>query len=259
MKRAYRLFRSFVESESKIRWIRRRIVNRMVRTQIEFAWKEFATRLPTEARINQEFDARHGTDTAEEIRLDDTGVSAEDASHGQTIYRPVWESEFHAALAILKISFEGFTFVDIGSGKGKMLMLAAEYPFARIVGVEYSPGLNAIAQRNLAIFHSATQRCSALEAILGNALEWDLPKGAVVCLVFNALDAETMRAFVKHVEGDLFSRAEPAYLIYCNLRHVEEIGDGLDGIFKLIRLIKTRRLVVFGNRAATVQFFSRSS
>lgn len=248
--KAYRLLKYFSQSESKIRWVRRRLVNRMVRKEIELAWDEFAKRLPSEALINQAFDERHGTHTAEEVRLEETGVSAEDASHGQTIYRPVWESEFHSALATLKIDFEGFAFIDVGSGKGKVLMMAAEYPFSQIVGIEYSPGLNDIAQRNLAKFRSPTQRCLALEAILGNALEWDLPRGPVICLVFNALDPQTMRAFVRRIEGDLVSRAEPAYLLYCNLRHVEEIGDGLDEISKLVRLVKTRRLVVFGNSAA---------
>ena len=248
--KAYTLLNSFAQSESKSRWLRRKIINRVVRKEIRREWEEFAKRLPTEALINHAFDERHGTDTAEEIRLEETGVSAEDASHGQTIYRPVWESEFHSALATLKIPFEGFTFIDVGSGKGKVLMMAAEYPFSQVVGIEYSPGLHDIAQRNLAKFRSPTQRCLTIEAVLGNALEWDLPKGPVVCLVFNALDPETMRAFVRRIEGDLSSRAEPAYLLYCNLRHVEEIGHGLDGIFKLTRLVKTRRLVVFANRAA---------
>lgn len=254
MNRFLSLLRSFFHSESKIRWIRRRVINRMVRKEIELGWQEFAKRLPAEHLINQAFDSRHGTDTAGEIRLEDTGVSAADAARGQTIYRPVWESEFHAALASLKLGFEGFTFVDIGSGKGKMLMMAAEYPFSRVIGIEYSPQLNAIAQRNLSIFRSPSQRCFALEAVLGNALEWELPKGPIICLVFNALDPETMRAFVKRAECDLASRSAPAYLIYSNLRHIEEIGDGLDGIFSLRILVKTRRLVVFGNEAATSQF-----
>jgi predicted RNA methylase len=41
------------------------------------------------------------------------------------------------------------TFVDIGSGKGRALIIAAEYAFKRIIGVEYSPSLATICRRNL--------------------------------------------------------------------------------------------------------------
>src|SRR5689334_23652607 len=35
-----------------------------------------------------------------------------------------------------------FTFVDIGSGKGRVLLMAAEYPFPHIIGVELLPELH---------------------------------------------------------------------------------------------------------------------
>jgi protein-L-isoaspartate O-methyltransferase len=254
LSRVIQLWKSFVRAESKSQWIRRKIVNRLARSKIEAAWQEFVERLPREQLINQEFDRRHGTDTAEEVHLIDTGVPAEDVLRGMTTYRPVWEADFHAALAALKTTFEGFTFVDIGCGKGKMMMMAAERPFARIVGVEYSPGLHAIAQRNLKIYQSPTQRCRDLESVLGDALNYRLPDGPIVCLIFNALDAQTLRKFMRQVEDDLSSRAEPAYVIYCNLRHVAEIGDGLDSVRKLKCLRKSEKIVVFGNAPAANLF-----
>jgi len=228
----------------------RKIANRLARRPIKAAWAEFEHRLPIEQKINEDFDRRHGTDTAAEIALVEAGVSPDDAVRGHSVYRPVWEGLFHDALASLGISFEGFIFVDIGSGKGKALMMAADYPFARIIGVEYSPDLHACALRNLAVYRSSTQRCFNLESVHANALEYLLPSGPIVCLVFNALEANVMRLFIKHVEGDLALREAPAYLLYTNMRHVAEIGDGLDGIRKLHRLMKTRKLIAYGNEAA---------
>jgi len=245
--------RSFAEAESKSSWMRRKIANRLARRPIRDAWQEFVRRSPAEHEINEQFDRSYGTDTAAEVPLVETGVTAEDALRGKGIYRPIWESDFHNALAALEVGVEGFTFVDIGSGKGKILMMAADYPFAKILGVEYSPGLHAIAQRNLQIYRSPAQRCSDLVSIHADALDYRLPDGPLVCLVFNALDSTTMRRFVRHVQDDLAERAAPAYLLYVNVRHIAEIGDGLDGIRRLRRIVDKRKLVVFANAAGERQ------
>jgi tRNA G46 methylase TrmB len=39
-----------------------------------------------------------------------------------------------------------FAFIDMGSGKGRALLVASEFPFARIVGVEISRELSGIAE-----------------------------------------------------------------------------------------------------------------
>ena len=97
-----------------------------------------------------------------------------------------------------------------------------------------------IAERNIAIYSSPTQRCKDLESVHGDALDFELPKGSLVCFVFNALDAPTMSAFMHAVEGELASRNEAVFVIYSNLRHVAEIGDGLDGVRKLFERWRAR-------------------
>src|SRR5438552_13937135 len=48
-------------------------------------------------------------------------------------YQPTEPSLFHEMLKALKIDFREFTFIDLGSGKGRVLLMAANYPFRRIV------------------------------------------------------------------------------------------------------------------------------
>ena len=251
------ILRSFAAADSKTRWVRRKVANRLARRPIAVAWREFMERLPGEQRINEAFDRRYGTDTAEEVPLVEAGVSAEAADRGNRMYRPLWEDAFHATLAALDMDFEGFTFVDIGSGKGKVLMMAADYPFSRIVGVEYSPLLHAIAQRNLAIYSSPGQRCTDLSSVEADACEYRLPPGPLVCLNFNSLDAGTLKRFVRHVEDDLESRDTPAYVLVCNIRHIGEMGDALDDVRKLRRLSVSTKLVVLGNSAAARKWRER--
>lgn len=233
-----------------MQWLRRKAQNRLAKPQIAAASREFAKRHPREHQINLAFDALHGTDTAEEIKLTEAGVSQLDAWLGNAVYRSVWEADFHDLLDALGISFEGFTFVDIGSGKGKAMLMASDYPFERIVGVEYSPILHAIAQRNLAVYRSPAQRCTKLEAHLGNALEYRLPEGPVVCVLFNPLETAAMRQFMRQVEHQVSPRSLPVYVIYFNARHIGEVGDAFDGLKKLRILQKTTKRIIFGNSAA---------
>ena len=65
-------------------------------------------------------------------------------------YQPSSVEEFGRLMGKLDVDHREFVFVDYGSGKGRVLMLAADYPFKRIVGVEFSPPLDRIARENIA-------------------------------------------------------------------------------------------------------------
>jgi tRNA G46 methylase TrmB len=250
IEKVVRALDSFRRAPSKTRWLARKARAKTTGRKVAQAWEAFAERLPREQAANKAFDSRFHTDTADEVALVDAGISAKQAAMGNGVYRPLWESDFHATMSALGIAFDGFTFVDIGSGKGKLLLLASDYPFSRIVGIEYSPRLHAAAHRNIEVYCSPTQRCGTIEAFQGDALDFRLPDGALVCLLFNSLDPSTTRKFVERQEASLAFREAPAFLIYANLRHIAEIDDGFDGLRHLQCLKQTDKLIVFGNAAA---------
>src|SRR5689334_6318907 len=64
-------------------------------------------------------------------------------------YQPTEPELFHEMLSALQVNFADFTFIDLGSGKGRTLMMASDYPFRRIFGLELLPDLDRIAQENL--------------------------------------------------------------------------------------------------------------
>ena len=94
-------------------------------------------------------------------------------------YQPTESALFHEMLDALSAQshpdFRDFVFVDLGSGKGRTLLMAADYPFRRIVGVELLPALHRSAQDNLKKYKSESQKCFALEAICGDAAEFPFP------------------------------------------------------------------------------------
>src|SRR5271163_2983061 len=78
-------------------------------------------------------------------------------------YQPTESALFHEMLAALAeeshLDFHDFVFLDLGSGKGRTLLMASDYPFRRIVGVELLPALHQDAQENLSKYRSESQKC----------------------------------------------------------------------------------------------------
>jgi hypothetical protein len=101
-------------------------------------------------------------------------------------YQPTEPALFHEMLAALGIDFADFTFVDLGSGKGRTLLMASEYSFRRILGVELLPELNRVAQVNLEKYKSETQKCFHVESCCGDACEFAFPPEPMVLYLFNA-------------------------------------------------------------------------
>ena len=125
-------------------------------------------------------------------------------------------------LGLTQLNFSEFTFVDLGSGKGRTLLMAADYPFRRVVGVELLPALHQIAQQNLAAYKSDSQKCFALEAACADATTFPLPDGPVLIYLFNPFAETGMRRTLANLEKTLQKNPRPAFVIYHNpqLEHV---------------------------------------
>ena len=242
LKRIQKLTHEFQQSDGKLVWLIDQV-----------KWRYFTFRQKKQARLNIAFDRQHGVETAEEIALQSAGVPLTEVARGNGVYRPLTEKLFRAALASVGIDASRFTFVDIGSGKGKVLFMAAEYPFQRIVGIEYAAGLHEVALRNIATYHSPTQRCADIEAIHADALQHPLPDGPLVLFIFNALAKEIMRGFVRKLDADATSQHErPVLLIYTNVRSVTEAGDAFDDLQTLQVIRRARNFVVLANESGKV-------
>src|SRR5579883_1856526 len=83
-------------------------------------------------------------------RIDTSGNAPPPAIDGEPVfYAASQPSIIRAALRALP-PLEGFTFIDLGCGKGRALIVATEFPFRAICGIEYSDELAAVARRNAA-------------------------------------------------------------------------------------------------------------
>lgn len=131
-------------------------------------------------------------------------------------YQPIEPSLLREIIGSLSIDFSQFTFVDIGSGKGRALLLAAEYPFNKILGIELLPELHAIAEQNIAKFLSEHSVSGTVKSICADATQFPLPEEPLAILLNNPLPERALRGFIRNIEKSLKNSARPIFLIYAN-------------------------------------------
>lgn len=131
-------------------------------------------------------------------------------------YQPTEPSLFHEMLSTLGIDFGEFTFIDLGSGKGRVLLMAGDYAFRRIVGIELLPELHRVAQENLSQYKSNSQQCFALETICSDAREFAFPAEPTVLYLFNPLPEEGLVQVIVNLDRSLREAPRPLYVLYHN-------------------------------------------
>jgi len=142
-------------------------------------------------------------------------------------YQPTDPALFREMMSSLDIRFEDFIFIDIGSGKGRVLLMAADYPFCRIVGVELLPELHRVAQENIAKYKSDSQKCFALESICADASEFAFPAEPLVVYLFNPLPEEGLKRLLANLEQSLRQRPRPIWVLYHNPLLERVVSDAL--------------------------------
>ena len=131
-------------------------------------------------------------------------------------YQPTDAALFQEMMASLQIDFREFTFVDLGSGKGRALLMASEYPFRRIVGVEILPELHRAAEENIANYQSTTQQCTQVESVCADAREFELPEGPLLLYLFNPLPEAGLNRMLENLKESLRQHPRTVFVLYQN-------------------------------------------
>lgn len=163
--------------------------------------------------IRDGFDREHGTDTVERVALADAGAQGTNIAEGK-VYWPVARAQFLASVSRLSISHGEFAFIDLGSGKGRALLMASELPFRQIIGVEFARALHAVAERNVRVFRSPRQRCTEIELHCQDAATFAFPDQPLVLFLFYPFGPEVLRRVVDNLRRSLEARDRPVHLIY---------------------------------------------
>jgi SAM-dependent methyltransferase len=180
--------------------------------------KRAARHIVTYGVPNLLFDIRHGVDTRGLLALDDLTLKG---AHGNeaTRYLAVPESRFRSAIESLPIAYNDHIFVDIGSGKGRAVLLASQYPFRKVIGVEFAKELHEIALRNAAAWK--LPRLCPVEFVWQDACEFEFPTAACVVFMFHPFGRAMVATVARKARSNGFSNI----LVYVSPEHAGALGD----------------------------------
>jgi len=182
------------------------------------------------SKVSRTFDEIHGTNTAGRVTVENLQIESANREHGNP-YDPVPASLFTRLLDNVKVRHEDYVFLDLGSGKGRALLLASNYPFKKVIGVEYSQPLHAVALNNIARYRSDHRRCFNVESVHIDATEYAIPLEPTICFFYNPFDETIMRAVLTNFRKSLERCPRDVKFIYHVPLHVhlfDELGFSRD-------------------------------
>lgn len=187
-------------------------------------------------RLQHPFDERHGVETGGliaggELHSGHANDAFNTAYYGMapSRFQQVMEwwlaDESHPAI-------ENYSFVDLGCGKGRAVMMASQFGFREVVGVELHAPLARIAEANVAVWAAAGRAVCPVRIVCQDATEFAFPDGACLLYLFNPFAAPVVERLIDRIEADFAGRQGMLDLIYFN----PEAGELLDahGGFELL-------------------------
>jgi hypothetical protein len=164
----------------------------------------------------ERFDTAHGVDTRP-WTLADSQIPAK--TMGEAIhYEPAHTGVLHHVFRSLPFRHEDYHLVDLGSGKGRTLLVGSEYPFRAITGVELSALSAQIARDNISRnARRSDVKCKAVEVHCENAIDFTVPEGNLLITMYNPFFGQTFQQCVEHLHQAAIARpARKIWLAYIN-------------------------------------------
>jgi hypothetical protein len=150
-------------------------------------------------------------------------------------YLPIDAEQFRAAISTLEIEFNDFVFIDYGSGKGRALLFAPSFPFKRIIGIEFAPELDAIAQKNIRKYSSPDQKCNSIEAYCMDFTQYSLPPEPSVLFFNRPSEAVPLAKALENIRKSFRETPRPIYVVFIApaYKEIETVLDSADFLVKI--------------------------
>ncbi len=163
------------------------------------------------------FDLRYGTDTTSIVEVDNLDIRHADRRNAHN-YMASNYYILRKLLNTLKMELTDSVLVDFGSGKGRVLLVALEYGFKRLIGVEISQALCAICGNNLRIYRRNKKKYDNTEVEIVNidAAKYRIPDDAAIFCFYNPFEEEVFNKVIDNIEDSLRLRRRSIYILYIN-------------------------------------------
>jgi SAM-dependent methyltransferase len=129
-----------------------------------------------------------------------------------------------------------YTFLDIGAGKGRGLLVASQLHFKKVIGIELNPALAAIARQNVAQWTAAhaadstAPQLAPIEMLEQDALDYAFPRTATLIFLFHPFEAPVLRQLLDNIEAQYGARPKSSPAPALDILYVNaECAHVLDG------------------------------
>jgi SAM-dependent methyltransferase len=168
------------------------------------------------AHAEAEFDYRYGVDTRGVIPVSNLDVTGDTWMHGNAYQGVDPHVDFDEVLRPHVDRYEDFVFVDLGSGKGRAVMLASRLPFREVIGVEFAQDLHLTARANVKLW-SRLEKTAPISLVCGDATEFHFPCCPVVVFMYNPFGAKVMQ----RVADRIAKIHERVIVVYFTPKHAD--------------------------------------
>jgi predicted RNA methylase len=183
-------------------------------------FKEGAVSLLTR-RGEDKFDQKYGTDTSRVLSM----RCDEQPQPGQIVRSlPTHPNVMRYILGSLEIDYQDFLFIDFGCGKGRALLCASDFPFKKIIGVEWSKDLSAIAKRNIEVYRSPRQKCTTIEVCCMSVLDYEFPALNTLLYMYSPFGVKITMQVLEKVRQSVLSSPRRFFVVYSGLGTLENTG-----------------------------------
>jgi predicted RNA methylase len=199
-------------------WIQASVQKRGVLGTLSFCLRA-PVRVPRIVRTLRErrLDREFGIDTSGYVKREDLGVPEPELS---AAFESTDRVFFRTMITRLGLRYEDFVFVDFGSGKGGALLMASQFPFKRIIGVEWSEDLQRVAQQNIRNYRGP-RLCARVESLQADARTFALPPDPALLFFFNPFKEAIMREVLNNIGKSLAEYPREVVVVYQNPRFGE--------------------------------------
>jgi hypothetical protein len=168
--------------------------------------------------LAQRWDRKYGVDTAGSIQLDSLSIASLNRAFGNECVCTSPRS-FEFIMRNLPQDVSGYSFVDIGAGKSRTLLLASRFNFRKIVGVEFARELVGCSQANIVRFKAPWQQCRDLTIVEADAAQFVFPETPLVLYFYNPFAGQVLEQVLANLAGSLRAAPRSCYLIYGSSSH----------------------------------------
>jgi tRNA1(Val) A37 N6-methylase TrmN6 len=160
------------------------------------------------------FDLHYKIDTFSQVDWETSGVDHYRREHA-SMYDSTLVVSLRKMFRSLKIG-PGHILVDMGCGKGRVLLIASEFGFNEARGIEFSHLLCNIARNNYTVFRTKTKTSTKLTIIESDVLDYSIKDDEDVFYMYHPFDAFVLNQVLQNISESVHRVRRKVWIIYCN-------------------------------------------